>query len=392
MYKDLKLALATSINAQLLASLVLVAILSIVYTWTFIDLFETGKSGGFGITGAVIPDTFLYRYFFENPDYRIFLGPGIKNSIAPALLWKLLSGNWYMAAIFNVAMLFLSVVFLKKMGDHIGISIDNKLLFFLVLLPETFIYTVGVLKEIPTLFLFTALAFYFLKNRWLPFFFCFVLLCLFRYQFSIVIAIFLLGHLFFRKQNIRFLVFTFLILSALYPFLAQLDTGLSAQEGILYKEDKPGTGVGAIIQSVQTEWYGLSTLATMVKIFQMLVAPWPFPQFPEGSKVDVLTLAWSISSLVLLPIWFKYFRFLFYALRYPNSIKQEAGVLLSMSFIFGMMIGLSGFIQHRYVYPSLGLILLVAYLPITSRLNRIPQSSPIPNPADSDATKIVSRA
>ena len=53
----------------------------------------------------------------------------------------------------------------------------------------------------------------------------------------------------------------------------------------LYKVDKPGTGVGALIQSVQTEWYGLSTLATMVKIFQILV-PWPFPRFPEGSDVD----------------------------------------------------------------------------------------------------------
>lgn len=382
------------INAKLVISLFLVAILSVVYTWTFIDLFENGESGGSGITGTLIPDTFLYRYFFENPDYRTLLGSGIKNSVAPALLWKLLNGNWYMASIFNVGMLFFSVVFLSKIANHIGIPISNKLLFFLVLLPETLIYTVGVLKEIPTLFLFSALSFYFLKNRWFPFFFCLILLALFRYQFFIVITLFLVGHLFFRKENIRFLVLVFLILSSLYPLLAQLETGLSVQEGILYREDKPGTGVGALIQSVQTEWYGLSTLATMVKIFQILVAPWPFPRFPEGSDVDVLTLVWSISSLVLFPVWFKYFRFLFYALRYPNSIKQDEGVLLSMSFVFGMMIGLSGFIQHRYLYPGLGLILLVAYIPIASRLKSIPPSSPknLPNPANSRETNVVSGA
>ena len=372
------------INTKLVASLFLVAILSIVYTWAFIGLFETGKSGDSGITGTLIPDKFLYRYYFENPDYSTLLGPGIKNSIAPALLWKILDGNWYLASIFNVGMLFFSVLFINKIGNHIGIPISNKLLFFLVLLPETFIYTVGVLKEIPTLFLFSALSFYFLKKRWFPFFFCLVLLALFRYQFFMVIALFLVGHVFFQKRNIRFLVLIFVILSSLYPLLAQLETGLSVQEGILYKVDKPGTGVGALIQSVQTEWYGLSTLATMVKIFQILV-PWPFPRFPEGSDVDVLTLVWSISSLMLIPVWIKYFRFLFYALRYPNSIKQDEGIILSVSFVFIMMIGLSGFIQHRYLYPALGLILLVAYIPIASRLKgaSIPN---LPNPVNSRET------
>ena len=88
---------------------------------------------------------------------------------------------------------------------------------------------------------------------------------------------------------------------------------------------------------------------------------------------------------MLIPVWIKYFRFLFYALRYPNSIKQDEGIILSVSFVFIMMIGLSGFIQHRYLYPALGLILLVAYIPIASRLKgaSIPN---LPNPVNSRET------
>jgi hypothetical protein len=380
----LKIALSiTKINTNLWAAFFLVAILSIVYTWAFIDLYEV--SGGLGITGTLIPDTFLYRYLFESPDYIVLFESGIKNSVAPALLWKLLNGNWYMASIFNVGMLLLSVVFLNKIGNHIGISVNNKLLLFLVLLPETFIYTVGVLKEIPTLFLFSALSFYFLKKRWLPLFSCLILLVLFRYQFSMVIILFLAGHVFFQKRNIRFLVLIFVILSSLYPLLAQLGAGLNLEGGIIYRADTPGTGVGALIQSVQTEWYGLSALATTVKVFQMLVAPWPVPRFPEGSAVDVLTLVWSVSSLMLIPVWIKYFRFLFYAIRYPDSLKQNEAVILSMSFVYIMMIGLSGFIQHRYLYPALGLILLVAYIPIDSRLKGAPIPN-LPNPINSHET------
>ena len=186
------------INTKLVASLFLVAILSIVYTWAFIGLFETGKSGDSGITGTLIPDTFLYRYYFENPRLQYSFRARYKNSIAPALLWKILDGNWYLASIFNVGMLFFSVVFINKIGNHIGIPISNKLLFFLVLLPETFIYTVGVLKD-SNAFSFRAI-FLLLKKRWFPLFFCLVLLALFRYQFFMVIALFLVGHVFFQKE------------------------------------------------------------------------------------------------------------------------------------------------------------------------------------------------
>lgn len=373
------------IDAKLWASLVWVAILSIVYTWIFIGLFETGQGDGFGFTGILIPDTFLYRYFFENPDYRTLLESGIKNSIGPALLWKLLGGDWYIASIFNVVMLFFSVVFLNKIGNHVGISISNKILFPLVLLPETFIYTIGVLKEIPTLLIFSALLFYFLKKRWLLFFFCLILLTLFRYQFSIAITLFLLGHLVFRKNNIRFLVFVFVMLSSLYPLLTQYVTGLGAAEGILYRGNAPGLGGGDFVQSVQDEWYGLSTLATMVRLFQMIIEPWPAPNFLEGADINIMALILSISAVMLFPVWFKYFRFLFYALRYPNFIKKSDGIILSMSFSFVIMVSLNGFIHHRYLYPALGLILLVAYTPIVSRLKCAPKDVPrnLPSPIGS---------
>ena len=69
----------------------------------------------------------------------------------------------------------------------------------------------------------------------------------------------------------------------------------------------------------------------------------------------------------MFPIWFKYFRFLFHALRYPNSLEKDENIILGISFSFIMMVAFNSFVQHRYLYPVIGLILLVAYIPIAVR-------------------------
>lgn len=373
--KDLKSVFSVKkVHAKLAGSIVFIAIVSIVYTYAFMSLLEIGETVGFGFKGILQSDTILFRNIFQNSDIFMYLNANVKNVVVPSLLWMLFDGNWYMASIFNVGLLSFTAMFLYKIANHLGISIKNKILVLLVLLPETFIYTVGVLKEIPTLFIFTALCYYFLKKRWILFILYLILLVLFRYQFAIAIMLFLLGNIVFKRKNIRFLVLIFVFLSSLYPLLSKHVTALGSDAALLYRELGPGLGVGSVVESIQSEWYGLSTLATMVRLFQMIVEPWPALNIFEGSEVNIMALLYSISACILFPVWYKYFRFLFYAVRYPNCLKRDESVILCMSFVFVMMVGLNSFVHHRYLYPGLGLIILVAYIPIASRLKARLQS------------------
>lgn len=357
------------VNAKLFTSIVLVSIFSIIYAYAFMSLLEIGETEGYGFKGIIQSDTILFRNIFQNSGILIYLSANVKNVVLPSLLWMLLDGNWYLASLFNICLLSFTALYLNRIADHIGISINNKVLFLIILLPETFIYTIGILKEIPTLFVFCALSLYYLKKRWFLFSLYLLLLILLRYQFSIAIILFLFGNIVFKEKNIRFLVLFFILLSSLYPLLSKTVPALGSDDALLYRELGPGLGVGSVVETIQSNWYGLSTLATMVRLFQMIVQPWPALNIYDGSDVNVMALLYSISACILLPVWFKYFRFVVHAFRNPNSLKQGEGVILCMSFTFIIMVSLNSFVHHRYLYPGLGLILLVAFIPITPRLN-----------------------
>ena len=69
----------------------------------------------------------------------------------------------------------------------------------------------------------------------------------------------------------------------------------------------------------------------------------------------------------MLPIWYKYFRSIYHAVRFPRAISKNERAILGISFAFVMMVALNSFIHHRYLFPVFGLIVLVAYKPITLR-------------------------
>lgn len=346
-------------------SIALVALFSIVYVYVFVGLLEVGDTEGLGFNGIVQSDTIAFMNIYQQSNISAYLEAGVKNTVLPASLWSVLDGNWYLATLINVVLLFFTALYLKKIANHLQIKINNKIIFFVVLLPETFIYLIGVLKEIPSLFIFTALTYYFLKKRWLLFVMFFGFLLLFRYQFILCIGLFLLGNKIFKENNIRFLVAVFIILSASYPFLIQHVSGLGLDDATLYRELGPGLGIGLIVEEIQSNIYGLSFFATIVRLFQMIVEPWPIPNIFDGDNVSVIALVYSVSAVILLPIWFKYFRLVFRVLKCPSSISQDARLILCISFAFIMIVALNGFIHHRYLYPGIGLIILVAYTPIT---------------------------
>jgi hypothetical protein len=175
--------------------------------------------------------------------------------------------------------------------------------------------------------------------------------------------------MFFGRHNVKFYVSLFILLSSLYPLLIVIIPGLGYDNALVYGEMRNGLGIGSIVESIQFNFYGISFFATLVKFFQMIIEPWPTPPIFSESQINVIALAYSVSTFFLLPIWYKYFRFLFHALRNPRIYSQDILALLCLSFSFLIIVSLNGFVHHRYLYPGIALILLIAYVPIKPRVN-----------------------
>lgn len=351
------------VNAYLWLSVTIIALVSMFYVLNFSDLLEYGETEGFGYIGIVQSDTILFREIYLNGSLIAYLDAGLRNNLFPVMMWTVIDGNWYMSLFVNIALLFFTVIYLRKIAEHIHLNVGSKVMFLIVLLPETFIYLIGMLKEIPALLLFSAMTLYYLKNQWRRFIVCTILLVLLRYQLIAVVALFLTSQLIYRKYSVRFLVVVFVLLSAFYPLVVELVPGFGAENSELYREISGGSGFGSMIESIQFNVYGVSLLMTIVRLFQMVIEPWPSPQVFGAQGFNVIALMYTISVLVLLPIWFRFFKYLTYAIRFPASLSRDESVILCMSMSFLLIVALNGFVHHRYLYPAMGLILLIAYMP-----------------------------
>lgn len=358
------------VNAHLWLSIVIIALLSLFYVYNFTGLLEHGETEGLGYIGIVQSDTILFREIYLNGSLIAYLSAGLRNNLFPVMMWSIIDGNWYMSLFVNIALLFFAVIYLRKIAEHIHLNVSSKVMFLIVLLPETFIYLIGMLKEIPTLLLLSAMTLYYLRNQWLRFIVCAILLVLLRYQLSAVVALFLTSQLIYREYSVRFLVAVFSLLSAFYPMVIVLVPGFGAENSELYREISGGSGFGSMIESIQFNVYGVSLLMTVVRFFQMVIEPWPSPQVFGPHGFNVIALMYTISVLVLLPIWFRFFKYLTYAIRFPASLNRDESVILCMSVSFLLIVALNSFVHHRYLYPAMGLILLIAYMPKTPRASR----------------------
>lgn len=341
------------------------------YVFAFIDLLDNGETVGHGFQAVVQSDTMLFRDIFQNFNVGLYLDANVKNTILPVYMWTFINGNWYISVVVNMLMLTGVIHFLGKIAELSEIKIVFKRMLLLILLPETFIYLIGILKEIPTLFFFTATTFFFLKKNWINFFIFFAFLILFRYQFALCIALFISGNIFWGKHNIRFLFLFFAFLAAIYPFLVNNFQVLGQEDAKLYREMGAGLGIGGIVETIQTNIYGISFLATLVKFFQMMVEPWPLPNLFDSSGINVLAISYSISAIIWLTIWYKYFRNVILVIKNPSIITRNQNLVLSMSFSFLIMVALNSFVHHRYLYPGMGLILIISSIPLPRQKQRL---------------------
>jgi hypothetical protein len=356
-------------NGKLFFIFLFLLMCAFIYIYIFNGLLEVGETEGFGFHGIIQSDTILFRDIYQNSLLLAYIDANVKNTVIPALLWAFFGGDWYLATLFNIILLFVMANYVIKIASHLNINLKNKYIFCILLLPETFIYTVGILKEIPSLLFFTASAFYYLKRRWIYFIFSVSLLLLFRYQFGVCLSIFLVARIIFGRHNLKFYIVFFILLSSIYPLLIKIVPGLGLDNALIYAEMRNGLGIGSIVESIQFNYYVLSFFATLVKFFQMIIEPWPTPQIFSNSSINIISLAYSVSTFLLAPIWYKYFRFLFHALNNSRLYSQDVHALLCLSISFLIIVSLNGFVHHRYLFPGFALILLISCIPIKSYTN-----------------------
>jgi hypothetical protein len=341
------------------------------YVFAFIDILDNGETVGHGFQAIVQSDTMLFKDIFQNFNVELYIDANVKNTILPVYMWTAINGNWYISVVLNVLMLAGVIYFLGKIAELIEIKFFFNKMLLLILLPETFIYLIGILKEIPTLFFFTAVTFFFLKKNWVIFFIFFIFLILFRYQFAICIALFIFGNIFWGKNNIRFLFVLFAFLSASYPFLVNNFQVLGQEDANLFREMGAGSGIGQIVEIIQKNIYGLSFIATLVKFFQMMVEPLPFPNLFDSSGVNIIAISYSISAIIWLTIWYKYFKNVIKVIKNPGIITPNQNLVLSLSFSFLIMVALNSFVHHRYLYPGMGLILIISFIPLSMQKQKL---------------------
>jgi hypothetical protein len=345
-------------------------VLALCYTSFFSDILLLNTSESFYFFGVVQSDTFVFKQIFDESLLQEYLDAGVMNILMPVMLWSFLSGDWYLATSLNVLLLFITSLYATKISNLFGFSIGFKFLIFIAFLPETFIYTLGILKEIPSLLLFTMSAYYFLNSRWLYFLLSVFLLLLFRYQFAACFILFFCCYFIFGRYAIRMMLILFIFLSSIYPLMINNISAFNLSSYLYYMDLSGGSGIGESISFVQFNYYILSSFATIIKFFQMMVEPWPFPSIISDYKINVIALFYTISAIIFFPIWYKYFRFLICAFLYPKSYSRRAHALLCLSFSFIFMISFNSFVHHRYLFPGFVLILLVAHIPLSDRFRK----------------------
>ncbi|MBU3638549.1 hypothetical protein [Polynucleobacter sp. AP-RePozz3-80-G7] len=359
-------------SSFLLFAILIVGCAALLYLFQFHEILDIGETEGFGYVGIIQSDAINYLNIYRQDNIFVYLDAGVANTFMPTIIWKFLNGNWYFSTVLNVFLLFLTGVYIKKIADNLSIEIKIIYILILFFLPETFIYLTGVLKEIPSLFLVTASTYYFIKRRWILYSVSCIFLILFRYQFLAGIGLFLFSHFIFKGGALRFLIYLSVALAASYPFWVNNIPSLGLDNAVLYRQMQNGFGLGEINDYLQFNYYGISMFATVVKFFQMIVEPWPNIDFVNEQNINIISSAYSITAIIMLVIWYKYFHVFFYSFKNYKKVSQNILTVVCMSFSFLMMPIFNSFVHHRYLFPMIGLVLLIASISNSKCLLKAP--------------------
>ena len=332
------------------------------------------EAAGIGFVGYVIPDTWTYLEVidFEKPVESIMFSV-VKNTIGPSFIWYIACGKWVLVLLINAILIFAVLRYTDKLAEFFGMPYGKTVLLLvcLALLPDTLFYSVGALKEIPTLLFITASFYHYLKRqrmRWLLFS---LLAVLFRYQLMVPLILFVLADIF-RKRSLTAIFLCMMALSAAFPYVKALPI-LSPDATESYrKEFGASDAFGGAVENIRDTIPGISAFAVTVRVFQSLFEPlsafWKDPSFYEDSDFKIWQSVTFLSTIIIMPCWFIFIWRTGLLTVYPSNVDADVVRLYTFCFTFIFPTGGFSFIHHRYLYPMTALVLLAAEI----ALNRPP--------------------
>jgi hypothetical protein len=317
-----------------------------------------------GFTRIVIPDTFIYKYLLseELSLFEISVA-GIKNIIGPALIWHLAFSNWFLVATLNCLMLLSLLFYVIKLCKHFKVppARTQFIVLALGLMPTMTYFSIGALKELPTLLAITAFYFHFIRQQTIRWMLMVLILLLFRYQLIVVLAIFYFVDRY-SKNSLRTSIILLLAISMSYPLLNNMNI-ISAETTALYREES-GSSTGGLIEGVRSSVPVASAIAIAIRVVQSILEPLvPAPDtywFFEGDSISVLAIVYIASLLLMLPFWWQTATASYRVILAATPISRDLASLYSLIFLYVTFVGGFSFVHHRYLFPITALVMIGA--------------------------------
>jgi hypothetical protein len=315
-----------------------------------------------GFTRIVIPDTFVYKSLIEE-GFSIFsiVIAGVKNAIGPALVWIISFSNWFVVVVFNSLLLLALLFYVIKLCHHFQVPRARAQFIVLTigLMPTMTYFSIGALKELPTLLAITAFYFHFVRQQTMRWMLMVLILLLFRYQLIAVLTIFYLIDKY-SKNPLRISLILLLAISMAYPLFEKANI-LSSETTALYREDS-GSSTGALIEGVRSSVPVASAVAISIRVMQSILEPLvPAPGtywFFEGESFSMLALAYIASLLLMLPFWWRTVSTSYQIIKKTTPISRDLASLYSLVFLFVIFVGGFSFVHHRYLFPITALVMI----------------------------------
>jgi hypothetical protein len=324
-----------------------------------------------GVTRIVIPDTFLYKEIIDLDDFYVStVLSGVKNAVGPALLWVIGGLDWYGVFYINLILLIFIVQYMEGLVEQCSIN-RSKARFAIItflLLPVIFYYSIGALKELPTMLILLGFLYHTNAKQYKLTFIFVVMAFLFRYQLAVILLMFSIS-LRFGKSQLKFTLILLIVLSAVFPILTSLDlTASSTTELYRVAIGVPGS-LGEIVEIVRDKIFILSTVAVLIRVFQSLLEPFVSligtVPFYEDESFSVFAFSHVMSLIVMIPFIKKFAIRLSTSFNSRNPPSLDAQKIYSFVLILLVTIGGFSFVHHRYLVPIFPLLIIASLMPQT---------------------------
>lgn len=347
----------------------LVVILGFFYLHVFNDCLISGDLEAVkGFRSIALPDTFLYASLVDYSSiFQSVLIGSVKNSIFPSLLWVITGSNWSIMLLANALISYLITVYMGNLASQYQVPPRKAQLAMIVflLLPTTFFYSIGALKELPMALCIVAGIYYFNARKFTIVFFIATLLCLIRYQMIAIILILVFAKIF--RGLMRYSMSIILLIMLFYPAFSSFEWFSEAATS-LYRDQAGQLGsLGSSVEYARDHLFVISAIAILIRVFQSLFEPiitiFQLGSFYQDGYLSVYNIFHVITSIAILP-------YLIFFLKKLNEVlfgktKKTIQVEFIYSFLVISLISVGGFsmVHGRYLLPFIPLIMIASLIP-----------------------------